>query len=169
VSSNEKIDDGNVLIEKINHQDEATAHQPSPVNVGVDSDVESKASSSEVTSEQVSIVDEEDVDDDVDDEEEVSVVCQVPRRSGRPCELPFQPSVSESEAVNLLDEEKLHDLKEAFMLFDLDQDGLLSELDLRNTFLTFGNDVDEKYVERMLEEVSNSMCNGIIDPYLTFH
>ncbi|XP_063226805.1 myosin regulatory light chain, smooth muscle-like isoform X1 [Bacillus rossius redtenbacheri] len=57
-----------------------------------------------------------------------------------------------------LDDDKLRELKEAFQLFDLDQDGMISFGDLKQTFITLGQtDIGEKDLLNMLSEASNPL------------
>ncbi|CAK1544126.1 unnamed protein product [Leptosia nina] len=56
-----------------------------------------------------------------------------------------------------LDENKIFELKEAFLLFDLDGDGCIDHNDLRGTFISLGENVDERAVSHMLSEASNPL------------
>jgi hypothetical protein len=135
VSSNDKIDDENVFIEEINqiHKKEEDVQQSNDEENDVES-IENKV---------------------VQHDEDVivqSVKKDVPVSYHSP-EKPSMAQISEVEALEFLDQKKVIELKEAFTLFDLDGDGVISELDLKNTFLTFGSDVSDTYVKEMLSEV----------------
>uniref|UniRef100_A0A182QP97 EF-hand domain-containing protein n=1 Tax=Anopheles farauti TaxID=69004 RepID=A0A182QP97_9DIPT len=52
-----------------------------------------------------------------------------------------------------LNQPKVYELKKAFCLFDLDGDGIISEQDLRNTFLTLGVDKSEYDIDKMFDGV----------------
>ncbi|XP_063827019.1 uncharacterized protein LOC135076492 [Ostrinia nubilalis] len=56
-----------------------------------------------------------------------------------------------------LDETKLFELKEAFLLFDLDGDGCIDHSDLRATLVSLGEKVDEQAVRIMLSEAPNPL------------
>ncbi|XP_072950023.1 myosin regulatory light chain, smooth muscle [Epargyreus clarus] len=56
-----------------------------------------------------------------------------------------------------LDESKIFELKEAFLLFDLDGDGCIDINDLRATFVSLGEKVDEQAVRNMLSEATNPL------------
>ncbi|CAH0723639.1 unnamed protein product, partial [Brenthis ino] len=56
-----------------------------------------------------------------------------------------------------LDEAKIFELKEAFLLFDLDGDGYIDHNDLRGTFVSLGERVDDQAVRNMLTEASNPL------------
>ncbi|XP_045524250.1 calmodulin-2 [Pieris brassicae] len=56
-----------------------------------------------------------------------------------------------------LDENKIFELKEAFLLFDLDGDGCIDHNDLRGTFISLGENVDEHAVSNMLSEATNPL------------
>ncbi|XP_049780369.1 myosin regulatory light polypeptide 9-like isoform X1 [Schistocerca cancellata] len=52
-----------------------------------------------------------------------------------------------------MDEAKLEELREAFQLFDLDKDGVISSKDLRLTFATLGQpDIPDTEIKQMLSE-----------------
>ncbi|XP_049871102.1 uncharacterized protein LOC126370297 [Pectinophora gossypiella] len=51
-----------------------------------------------------------------------------------------------------LDETKVFELKEAFLLFDLDGDGCIDFNDLRGTLISLGEKVDEQAVKNMMSE-----------------
>lgn len=55
-----------------------------------------------------------------------------------------------------LNQPKVYELKKAFCLFDLDGDGVISEQDLKNTFLTLGVDKSEYDIDKMFEGVSGT-------------
>lgn len=58
-----------------------------------------------------------------------------------------------------LNQPKVYELKKAFCLFDLDGDGVISEQDLLNTFLTLGLEKSEAEVIKMFDGVScGAMC-----------
>lgn len=77
----------------------------------------------------------------------------VPVESTEPYQIPIAVKASDVEALRDLDERKLIELKEAFMIFDLDGDGHIDADDLRSTFGTLGQDVTENQIEQMLSEV----------------
>nr|XP_019544048.2 myosin regulatory light chain, striated adductor muscle [Aedes albopictus] len=52
-----------------------------------------------------------------------------------------------------LNQPKVYELKKAFCLFDLDGDGVISEQDLRNTFLTLGVEMSEAEIVKMFDGV----------------
>ncbi|KAM3967096.1 myosin regulatory light chain, smooth muscle [Aphomia sociella] len=56
-----------------------------------------------------------------------------------------------------LDETKIFELKEAFLLFDLDGDGCIDHNDLRATLVSLGEKVDDQAVRHMLSEASNPL------------
>ncbi|XP_045449236.1 myosin regulatory light chain, smooth muscle isoform X1 [Melitaea cinxia] len=56
-----------------------------------------------------------------------------------------------------LDENKIFELKEAFLLFDLDGDGCIDHNDLCGTFISLGERVDEQAVKNMLAEASDPL------------
>ncbi|XP_055381261.1 myosin regulatory light chain, smooth muscle [Condylostylus longicornis] len=56
------------------------------------------------------------------------------------------------EALNELDERKIFELKEAFSMFDMDNDGIISEEDLRSTYVATGKEVDDEEIKMMMEE-----------------
>lgn len=75
--------------------------------------------------------------------------------STKPYDVPTAVKAGDVNALQDLDERKLIELKEAFLLFDLDGDGCIDANDLRGTFGTLGNDdVPDELVEQMLSEVS---------------
>lgn len=77
----------------------------------------------------------------------------IPTESSEPYQIPIAVKGSDVEALRDLDERKLIELKEAFMIFDLDGDGHIDADDLRSTFGTLGQDVTENQIEQMLSEV----------------
>ncbi|XP_031770747.1 myosin regulatory light chain, smooth muscle [Galleria mellonella] len=56
-----------------------------------------------------------------------------------------------------LDETKIFELKEAFLLFDMDGDGYIDFSDLRATLVSLGEKIDEQVVRNMLSEASNPL------------
>ncbi|XP_058117148.1 myosin regulatory light chain, smooth muscle [Anopheles ziemanni] len=52
-----------------------------------------------------------------------------------------------------LNQPKVYELKKAFCLFDLDGDGVISEQDLKNTFLTLGVDKSDYDIDKMFDGV----------------
>ncbi|KAG6451283.1 myosin regulatory light chain, smooth muscle [Manduca sexta] len=56
-----------------------------------------------------------------------------------------------------LDENKVFELKEAFLLFDLDGDGCIDYNDLRGTLVSLGGKVDDQAVRNMLAEAPNPL------------
>ncbi|KPJ07639.1 putative myosin regulatory light chain [Papilio machaon] len=56
-----------------------------------------------------------------------------------------------------LDENKIFELKEAFLLFDLNGDGYIDDNDLRGTLVSLGETVDEQLIRNMLSEASQPM------------
>ncbi|XP_068625560.1 myosin regulatory light chain, smooth muscle [Battus philenor] len=56
-----------------------------------------------------------------------------------------------------LDETKIFELKEAFLLFDLNGDGYIDHSDLRGTLISLGENVDENVVRKMFFEASQPL------------
>ncbi|XP_047532097.1 myosin regulatory light chain, smooth muscle [Vanessa atalanta] len=56
-----------------------------------------------------------------------------------------------------LDENKIFELKEAFLLFDLNGDGYIDHNDLCGTLISLGERVDEQAVRNMLAEASSPL------------
>ncbi|XP_045767689.1 myosin regulatory light chain 2, smooth muscle minor isoform [Maniola jurtina] len=56
-----------------------------------------------------------------------------------------------------LDENKIFELKEAFLLFDLDGDGCIDHNDLRGTLVSLGENIDEQMINTMLSEAANPL------------
>ncbi|CAG5046325.1 unnamed protein product [Parnassius apollo] len=56
-----------------------------------------------------------------------------------------------------LDDSKIFELKEAFLLFDMNGDGYIDQNDLRGTFVSLGETVDEQLVRNMLSEASQPL------------
>ncbi|XP_013173951.1 PREDICTED: myosin regulatory light chain, smooth muscle [Papilio xuthus] len=56
-----------------------------------------------------------------------------------------------------LDENKIFELKEAFLLFDLNGDGYIDDNDLRGTLVSLGDTVDEQLVRNMLSEATQPL------------
>ncbi|XP_075975777.1 myosin regulatory light chain, smooth muscle [Anticarsia gemmatalis] len=56
-----------------------------------------------------------------------------------------------------LDEQKIFELKEAFLLFDMDGDGCIDFDDLRATLVSLGDKVDENAIRNMLAEAPNPL------------
>ncbi|XP_058811378.1 myosin regulatory light chain, striated adductor muscle [Topomyia yanbarensis] len=57
------------------------------------------------------------------------------------------------EFLKDLNQPKVYELKKAFCLFDLDGDGIISEQDLRNTFLTLGLEKHDAEISKMFDGV----------------
>ncbi|CAK1579506.1 unnamed protein product [Parnassius mnemosyne] len=62
-----------------------------------------------------------------------------------------------ANVMSELDESKIFELKEAFLLFDLNGDGYIDQNDLRGTFVSLGETVDEQLVRNMLSEASHPL------------
>ncbi|EDS36578.1 myosin light chain 2V [Culex quinquefasciatus] len=56
-----------------------------------------------------------------------------------------------SDFLKDLNQPKVYELKKAFCLFDLDGDGVISEEDVRNTFLTLGVEKSDAEIIKMFE------------------
>lgn len=71
------------------------------------------------------------------------------------------PKAATKRDVDLLyelDDQKLLELREAFHLFDLNNDGFIDKEDLRNTYITLGKtDIDDNEIQRMLSEAINPL------------
>lgn len=59
-----------------------------------------------------------------------------------------------SDFLKDLNQPKVYELKKAFCLFDLDGDGVISEEDVRNTFLTLGVEKSDAEIIKMFDGVS---------------
>uniref|UniRef100_A0A1A9VFX7 EF-hand domain-containing protein n=1 Tax=Glossina austeni TaxID=7395 RepID=A0A1A9VFX7_GLOAU len=74
---------------------------------------------------------------------------------------PYRPpkAVSANQFVSIqdLDIRKLAELKEAFLLFDTDGDGLISKEDLKMTFGALGSQVEDEFLEEMLKEAKDPL------------
>ncbi|KAJ9574056.1 hypothetical protein L9F63_008582 [Diploptera punctata] len=57
-----------------------------------------------------------------------------------------------------LDDQKLMELREAFHLFDLNNDGFIDKEDLKNTYITLGKtDIEDSEIQHMLSEAMNPL------------
>ncbi|KAJ0177886.1 hypothetical protein K1T71_006759 [Dendrolimus kikuchii] len=56
-----------------------------------------------------------------------------------------------------IDESKIFELKEAFLLFDMDGDGCIDYNDLKATLVSLGDKVDEQGVRNMMSEAPNPL------------
>ncbi|CAG9579691.1 unnamed protein product [Danaus chrysippus] len=65
-------------------------------------------------------------------------------------------SVSDNVLAEL-DESKIFELKEAFLLFDMNGDGCIDQNDLRATLVSLGEKIDEQAVKNMLSEAANPL------------
>lgn len=66
---------------------------------------------------------------------------------------PPQASKKDIDLLHNIDEEKMRQLKEAFLMFDFNHDGVIGKEDLRTTLKTMGrDDVSDEEVETMLSE-----------------
>ncbi|KNC25049.1 hypothetical protein FF38_11873 [Lucilia cuprina] len=74
---------------------------------------------------------------------------------------PYRPpdelTTDDFDAMRDLDVRKLAELKEVFLLFDTDCDGLISKDDLRFTFGALGSEVTEEMLEEMLKEAKEPL------------
>ncbi|XP_073817854.1 myosin regulatory light chain LC-2, mantle muscle [Musca autumnalis] len=70
---------------------------------------------------------------------------------------PEEMSSEDFNAERDLDIRKLAELKEVFLLFDTDCDGLISKEDLRFTFGALGCEHDEELLEEMLKEAKDPL------------
>ncbi|XP_014086787.1 myosin regulatory light chain LC-2, mantle muscle [Bactrocera oleae] len=70
---------------------------------------------------------------------------------------PDEVSAGDQEAMKDLDIRKLAELKEVFLLLDLDSDGLISKDDLRFTFTALGTDTPDELLEEMLKEAKDPL------------
>ncbi|XP_017846788.1 myosin regulatory light chain, striated adductor muscle [Drosophila busckii] len=66
--------------------------------------------------------------------------------------LPEELSAHDLVSPQDLDIAKLAELKEVFLLFDTDCDGLISKDDLRFTYTALGNEPNEQLLEQMMQE-----------------
>ncbi|TMW40957.1 hypothetical protein DOY81_013963, partial [Sarcophaga bullata] len=76
---------------------------------------------------------------------------KIPVSTG-PYRPPDELTTDDFDAMRDLDLRKLAELKEVFLLFDTDCDGLLSKDDLRFTFGALGSDATDEMIEEMLKE-----------------
>ncbi|CAB3226619.1 unnamed protein product [Arctia plantaginis] len=56
-----------------------------------------------------------------------------------------------------LDDNKIFELKEAFLLFDMDGDGCINFSDLRATLVSLGDNIDENAIRNMLAEAPSPL------------
>ncbi|XP_037030739.1 myosin regulatory light chain 10 [Bradysia coprophila] len=76
----------------------------------------------------------------------------------KPYNVPTAVKAGDVNALQELDERKIIELKEAFLLFDLNGDGCIDEEDLRATFGTLGEDnIPEGLIEQMMSEAMNPL------------
>lgn len=71
--------------------------------------------------------------------------------------VPDEVHAGDVDALKDLDEKKLVELKEVFILFDADQDGLISRDDLRITFLALGGEAPEEMLDEMIKEAKEPL------------
>ncbi|XP_055628888.1 myosin regulatory light chain, smooth muscle [Toxorhynchites rutilus septentrionalis] len=64
---------------------------------------------------------------------------------------------SSKDFLKDLNQPKVYELKKAFCLFDLDGDGVISEEDLKNTFLTLGVEKSDAEIIKMFDGVVQPM------------
>ncbi|XP_037951018.1 myosin regulatory light chain LC-2, mantle muscle [Teleopsis dalmanni] len=81
---------------------------------------------------------------------------KLPKSTGQ-YKLPDEFSANDDVALSDLDIKKLAELKEVFVLFDIDGDGLLSKNDLRCTFLALGTDMSDEQLDDMLKEAKQPL------------
>ncbi|XP_005180104.1 myosin regulatory light chain 12A [Musca domestica] len=81
---------------------------------------------------------------------------KIPVSSG-PYRPPEEMSPEDFDAERDLDIRKLAELKEVFLLFDTDCDGLISKDDLRFTFGALGCESTEELLEEMLKEAKDPL------------
>lgn len=79
------------------------------------------------------------------------------REFKEPYEVPVAVKSNNVEALADIDERKLIELKEAFNLFDLNNDGFIDAADLRGTYLTLGQEVSESQISQMMSEAMNPL------------
>ncbi|CRK94905.1 CLUMA_CG008396, isoform A [Clunio marinus] len=70
---------------------------------------------------------------------------------------PKEVNAKNSADIQDLDEIKLHELRECFNLFDLNNDGFIDANDLRGTFQTMGMEVDDETIQTMMKDASQPM------------
>ncbi|XP_055848006.1 myosin regulatory light chain LC-2, mantle muscle [Episyrphus balteatus] len=71
--------------------------------------------------------------------------------------VPDEVHAGDVNVLKDLDEKKLLELKEVFLLFDADQDGLISRDDLRITFLALGGEAPEDMLDEMIKEAKEPL------------
>ncbi|XP_053945509.1 myosin regulatory light chain LC-2, mantle muscle [Anastrepha ludens] len=70
---------------------------------------------------------------------------------------PDEVAAGDFEGIKDLDIKKVAELKEVFLLLDLDSDGLISKDDLRFTFTALGTDTPDEQIEEMLKEAKDPL------------
>lgn len=79
------------------------------------------------------------------------------RESKDDYKIPKAVKASDINALKYLDDTKLLELKEAFLLLDLDNDGFIDSNDLKNTYLTLGQDVSDNEIRQMMSEAMHPL------------
>lgn len=79
------------------------------------------------------------------------------RESKDDYKVPKAVKASDINALKYLDDTKLLELKEAFLLLDLDNDGFIDSNDLKNTYLTLGQDVSDNEIRQMMSEAMHPL------------
>lgn len=79
------------------------------------------------------------------------------RESKDEYKVPKAVKASDISALKYLDDTKLLELKEAFLLLDLDNDGFIDSNDLKNTYLTLGQDVSDNEIKQMMSEAMHPL------------
>lgn len=72
-------------------------------------------------------------------------------------EVPEATTKKNIEVMMDMDDSKLLELKEAFLLFDLDGDGCIDHRDLQGTLISLGQTVNDEEINQMLSEASNPL------------
>ncbi|XP_055903814.1 myosin regulatory light chain LC-2, mantle muscle [Eupeodes corollae] len=71
--------------------------------------------------------------------------------------VPDEVHIGDADALKDLDEKKLVELKEVFLLFDTDSDGLISREDLKTTLLALGSEAPEEMLDEMIKEAKEPL------------
>lgn len=79
------------------------------------------------------------------------------RESKDDYKIPKAVKASDINALKYLNDTKLLELKEAFLLLDLDNDGFIDSNDLKNTYLTLGQDVSDNEIRQMMSEAMHPL------------
>ncbi|XP_067618356.1 myosin regulatory light chain, striated adductor muscle [Eurosta solidaginis] len=74
-----------------------------------------------------------------------------------PYRAPDEMTADDFDVMQDIDIKKLAELKEVFLLLDLDCDGLISKDDLRFTFTALGTDTADEQIEEMLKEAKDPL------------